>query len=179
MEAILRDGYSKGETFAEIAERLGWSRDQWRAVANQRYRLGLTRDERITRRQRTEVGKRGGQRQRAFWTDADLERLRWAADAFARMDDVMKYFPGRSYASVSSKMLKEGMTLRKKEPESEPEPERPPPPAHKPPGTPISLPQRSSATPVPDLAEWEQRKDAKRRRLEMDGGNLTTERRTA
>lgn len=53
------------------------------------------------------------------------------------------------------------------------------PPAFKPPGTPIRLPYRATATPKPDLADWQKRRDAMQRRLETDGGNLTTERKIA
>ena len=48
-----------------------------------------------------------------------------------------------------------------------------------PPGQRVSLPRRRTASPVPDVEAEMARREASRRRLEIDGGNLSTERRTA
>ncbi len=53
------------------------------------------------------------------------------------------------------------------------------PPAFKPPGTPIRLPYRTTATPKPDLEAWQRQREAKERRLKLDGGNLSVERKSA
>lgn len=48
-----------------------------------------------------------------------------------------------------------------------------------PPGQRVSLPRRRTANPMPDVEAEMARREASKRRLEMDGGNLSTERRTA
>lgn len=131
---------------------------------------------------------------RAHWTEEERQLLRrlWH-DLSVPMTGIVKALHvaqnggTRSRASIAKKALvmelgHRGSGMGLDQPPA-PKDDAPPPAVtfarDLPPGARTSLPNRASATPPPDLEEWRKRRDAMRRRLEADGGNLTTERETA
>lgn len=179
-DAKLAELYMAGVPHKEIAVALGYREDQWNLVARRRRTLGVKKPAHIRRKEQAISGARGGKSE-GGWTEEEVERLRRAAHEGPTMVEVMAAFPDRSYAAVTSRMRALGIPTPKAKPADEIETpaRREVAPAFKPLGAPIRLPHRTTATPKPDLAEWQKRRKAMKQRLKNDGGNLSMERKSA
>lgn len=183
-DAKLAEMYRAGVPYKEMAEALGYREDQWNLLARRRRALRIERPANVSRTVKARAGALGGKTPSKWqtpWSEQEIDDLRKIAKTATSLTEIAKAFPGRTYAAVTSKMRLLHIPKPSKPStelaSSSPRPDVPP--AFKPPGMPIRLPYRSTATPKPDLVEWQKRREAMERRLEADGGNLSVERKSA
>jgi len=152
-DALLAKMWGDGNTIPEIVAALGDPEISEQMVRYRRVVLGL--EKRISSPFK--------------WTEKQMEALRfmWRDPALTIADMADKIGCNRNTVSAMADRL--GLPDRRKKSAFVIDKPKAPPSVFA--SGPIPLPQRKTATPIPDVEAWQAQQEASRERLEADGGN--------